>query len=401
MIKKLRRKFIFITLLSIGIILYLVLGITNYTNIQRVEKNTEKVMEILKEYKGRFPVNIDPGEFDDPITLETPFETRYFTVTIDENGNVLSVDMSNIASVDIENAKKLTLHLYNEESFDGTIETLKYSTLQLGDNTMYIFIDFSRSLNVARSFILYSFIMSLVGMGLFALLLMFLSKIVIKPVEESYIKQNSFITNVSHDIKTPLTIISADTELIEMEYGENEWTNDVKQQIGRLTALTNKLVFLTKTQEEDFVVNKRQMNLSEVLSEIIENFKSVLNTESKEINYNIESNIIYIGNEEMIRQMFYLLLDNAIKYSESKITITLHETNKFIEILFENDVENIEIGNHNRLFERFYRRELSRNSQTGGNGIGLSVVKAIVDMHSGKISCESDTSKNINFKILL
>ena len=318
-----------------------------------------------------------------------------------EKGEVISVDTSKIASFDYEEAKQLAFKLYQENSNDGFTGTIKYSTLNINNNTMYIFIDFSRSIIVAKSFMVYSFAISFVGMLLFTLLLGFLSKVVIKPVEESYIKQNSFITNVSHDIKTPLTIISADTELIEMEYGENEWTSDVKSQVNRLTSLTNKLVFLTKINEDQFVLNKQEMNLSQALLEIIENFQAVSTNQSKEIIHNIDKDINYNGNEEMIRQMIYLLIDNAIKYSESTINISLIKASRYIEFIIENDVENIEVGNHNKLFERFYRLESSRNSQTGGNGIGLSVVKAIVDMHSGKITCDSENPKSIKFRIIL
>lgn len=391
----------FITLLSMGIVLYLILGIANYSNINRVSKTADSLMEILKENEGRFPSKIETDELGEPITEETPFETRYFTVTLNEKGEVISVDTSKIASFDNEEAKQLAFKLYQENSNDGFAGTIKYSTLNINNNTMYIFIDFSRSIIVAKSFMIYSYAISFVGMLLFALLLGFLSKVVIKPVEESYIKQNSFITNVSHDIKTPLTIISADTELIEMEYGENEWTSDVKSQVNRLTSLTNKLVFLTKINEDQFVLNKQEMNLSQALLEIIENFQAVSTNQSKEIIHNIDKDINYNGNEEMIRQMIYLLIDNAIKYSESTINISLIKASRYIEFIIENDVENIEVGNHNKLFERFYRLESSRNSQTGGNGIGLSVVKAIVDMHSGKITCDSENPKSIKFRIIL
>ena len=183
MIKKLRKKFVFITLLSMGIVLYLILGIANYSNINRVSKTADSVMEILKENEGRFPSKIETDELGEPITEETPFETRYFTVTLNEKGEVISVDTSKIASFDYEEAKQLAFKLYQENSNDGFTGTIKYSTLNINNNTMYIFIDFSRSIIVAKSFMVYSYAISFVGMLLFTLLLGFLSKVVIKPVE--------------------------------------------------------------------------------------------------------------------------------------------------------------------------------------------------------------------------
>ena len=134
-----------------------------------------------------------------------------------------------------------------------------------------------------------------------------LSKIVVKPVEESYTKQKSFITNASHDIKTPLTIISADTELVEMENGESQWTNDIKDQVKRLTSLTNKLVFLSKMEEEDFSLDLMEVDISSLLHEVVLHYEPLITASNKKIEIDIVNNITIKANEDKFNQMMYLL----------------------------------------------------------------------------------------------
>lgn len=407
MIKKLRRKFILISLVAVGIVIYLILGITNYMNFQRVYDNANTIMEVLKEYKGKFPQNMEPeipeGDEFYPITEDTPYETRFFSVILDEDGNTIYADTKKISSIDEDEAAYYAETLYNENRLDGYYDSLRFSCLKNDEGTMYIFIDCSRSIDMAENFLIYSLVFSLVGISAFFVLLIFLSKIMIRPVEESYIKQKSFITNASHDIKTPLTIISADTEIIEMENGESEWTNDVKAQIVRLTDLTNKLVFLSKIDESEYVMSKVDVDISKVLNNVLKSYNSLSQNKQINVTTSIEDDVIINGNEEMLKQLFSLLIDNAFKYSSENgnINIELKKVGKQTKIIFENDVDDIEIGDHKRLFERFYRMDSSRNSSTGGHGIGLSVVKEIVTLHKGKITCKSETNKTIKFTILL
>ena len=406
MIKKLQRKFVLISLVAVGIVLYLILGITNYMNFQRVYDNSNAVMEVLKEYKGKFPPIMEPeipeGDEFYPITEDTPYETRFFSVILDEYGNTLYADTKKISSIDDQEASSYAETLFKENKTNGFYGKLRYSCLKNDEGTMYIFIDCSNSINMANNFLIYSLIFSVVGVGAFFVLLIFLSKVMIKPVADSYIKQKQFITNASHDIKTPLTIISADTEIIEMENGESEWTNDVKSQITRLTDLTNKLVLLSKIDETAYQMNKIDIDISALLTEVIKSYNSISHNKKINVKSSIEKEILLNGNLDMIKQMFSLIVDNAFKYSidEGNIDINLSKIGKQIKFTIENDVDSIEIGDHKKIFERFYRLDSSRNSSTGGHGIGLSVVKEIVLLHKGKITCRSETETSIKFTII-
>ena len=244
---------------------------------------------------------------------------------------------------------------------------------------------------------------SLIGLFIVFLLVCFFSKAVTKPMAESYEKQKRFITDASHEIKTPLTIIDANTEILEMTHGENEWTESIRKQIGRLTSLTEKLVFLSRMDEENSKLEMEVFNISDAITDTAMPFKAVAAAKGKTLEINVLSDISYCGNETTIRQIVSLLLDNAVKYSSenSLIKVDFCVSGKSKVLTVWNSVDKIEQGKLDYLFERFYRIDKSRNSKTGGFGIGLSVVQAIVTAHKGKISAKSEDGKSITFVITL
>lgn len=241
------------------------------------------------------------------------------------------------------------------------------------------------------------------GAAIVFVLVIILSKIALKPVEESYRKQKNFITNASHDIKTPLTIINAGTEVIELEHGEGEWTKEIKKQTQRLTSLTDKLVFLSRMDEENQKIDMRDFSLSEVLADAVAPYANMSAAKGLNFSLDLQPDVVCRGNEEMLGRAFALLLDNAMKYTSERgeIFVSLKKKGKSVELRFKNTAEGLETGNHNEIFERFYRSDRSRNSKTGGHGIGLSVVKAIVTAHKGKIAAYCADGKTMEFLINL
>lgn len=212
-----------------------------------------------------------------------------------------------------------------------------------------------------------------------------------RPVEESYERQKRFITDASHEIKTPLTIIDANTEVLEMESGENEWTQSTRNQIKRLSYLTQQMITLSKLDEQNSIFEKSEISLSQLVCESVEMFEATAKTKNKTICARIEEDITFCGDEKAMTQLIGILLDNAIKYSgeTSLIEVSLRKKGKKIYFEVCNPADNIPKGNLDILFERFYRMDSSRNSETGGTGIGLSVAKAIVTAHKGKIAAFS------------
>ncbi len=403
MIKKLRARFIWVAMLSVILVLGTIIAAINITNYSRVQESSDRVIAVLEENGGQFPMEfpIKPNE-QNGITPETPFSTRYFTVLIYEDGR-LETNMSNIAGVTDETAREYATELFARGKSKGMYEDYKYSAIASGENTMYIFLDCGKDLFIFRNFLQMSALISLGGLVVVFVLVLIFSRISLKPVEESYRKQKSFITNASHDIKTPLTIIGAQTEVIELENGESEWTEGIKKQVERLSSLTDKLVFLSKMDEDGYKVEMKEISLSDSLLEVSKAYENLAKERGFAYTVEIEQNTLYKGNEDMLKQAFALLLDNAMKYTKErgKIHVSLKKIGKEFALRFYNDCEGLEKGKHEEIFERFYRRESSRNSGLGGHGIGLSVVNAIVNLHKGKISAFSEDGRGLTICILL
>lgn len=431
MIKKLRARFILIAMVSTAIVLVAILGSINIINYVNVNRNANERLALLAENKGDFSkirgefikpeekplgereLNSPDGSFaPDPqskkgaMSAETPFDTRFFTVSIDAQGNLISTNTESIAAITSDEAASYALTLWEKGKTSGYWGSYKFTFVPNADetgNSMYIFLDCQRELDTFRNFLLASIGISAVGLLLVFILVIFFSGIVVRPIAESYEKQKRFITDASHEIKTPLTIIDANTEVIEMVHGESEWTESIRNQIKRLTDLTNKLVFLSRMDEESATLTMLDFSLSDAVEETALPFEAVAASQGKRFTMDIAPHITYHGDEASIRQAVSLLLDNAMKYSTdaSEIMLTLSSSGSNRILTIKNKASNLTVGNLDILFERFYRPDASRSSSTGGHGVGLSVVQAIVLAHKGKISAKSTDGETIAFKVIL
>jgi signal transduction histidine kinase len=404
MIKKLRQKFIIITMCSLAIVFSSMIGIINTINYYQLNQSAEAVLSLLSQNSGEFPESAyHRRSLNSVISSETPFTTRYFTVVMNNDGTVVSINTGKIAAVSTGVAREYAQELFEKGKTKGYIKHYKYNKIDYFDNSMYIFLDCDKEINTFYSFLGASILVSLSGMILVFLLVLFFSRKAVRPVAESYEKQKRFITDASHEIKTPLAIIGANTEVLEMESGENEWTDGIKQQVMRLSSLTERLVFLSKMDEERVELPMEEFSLSDMVRRQTGEFVTLASSQGKTISLHIEKEISYCGNKEMLSQLMSILLDNAVKYSDEHgaILVSLRKNEKKIELTVKNTVASIEQGKLDMLFERFYRQDSSRNSETGGYGIGLSVAKAIVTAHKGKIGAKSEDGKSIEFRVFL
>ena len=235
------------------------------------------------------------------------------------------------------------------------------------------------------------------------ILIFFASARIVRPVSDSYEKQKRFITDAGHEIKTPLAIINADADVI-LSDGENSWAEDIKSQVGRLTELTNSLIFLSKMEEGLPEVSFTSVDLSEVTKDVCDSFASVFLTGNKDLETDIKDKIRVRGDEKALKELVSVLLDNASKYSPEGGTaqVSLRSTGKGAVLSVTNDtVGSVDKEDTVHLFDRFYRTDKSRSSQTGGHGIGLSIAKAIVTAHKGKITADVPSDRKLTVKVIL
>ena len=313
----------------------------------------------------------------------------------------MDVYTDRISAVNSSQAIEYATDVFNHGKEKGYVGTYKYMSGETDDgNLIYVFLDASRELKSYRIFLISSLVITAVGIIAVLVLVILLSGTALKPIIESYEKQKRFITDAGHEMKTPLTVISANAEIIEMENGESQWVSGIKNQVSRLASLTEKLVILSK-MEEGVKLEMNEFSLSEAIFDTCDQYKSISISGGVDFDLAISENIRIVGNENEIRRCISLLLDNAFRYVNKGgfVNVKLQDLVSGTEIKISNSTDGVEKGSLDSWFDRFYRRDLSRNSDTGGSGIGLSVVKAIVLAHGGSVKAHSQDGKTVEFTI--
>ena len=402
MIQKLRVKFITASMLSLALVLLVILGGVNAMSYQKVVRDADRILALLSENRGVFPQQTPPddrGGKPGPIPVlghgispETPFESRFFSVLLNEKGQVLQSDTGQIAAVDDQSAGEMAQAVWETGHTGGFWEDYRYVRVAENGGVRFIFLDCGRSLSNFRPTLLASVLVALSGLLAVFLLLLILSKRIVRPVAESYEKQRRFITDAGHELKTPLTIIGADLDLVEPELEGNEWLQDIRCQVRRLTGLTQDLIFLSRMEEETPPIQPIEFPLSDLTEEMAQSFQGLAKAQGKRLTLSIPPMLSYTGDEKAIRQLLSILLDNALKYTpeEGEVEIALKKEGRMIRLSVSNTIAHpMERETLGRLFDRFYRGDQSRSSQTGSYGLGLSIAKGIVLAHRGKIRAES------------
>ena len=414
MIKKLRLKFIFTACFAYLLVLLCVEGGIIAWSYSSVVKNADKTLSIIVENDGKNPVESTPREFEagNERQPEPPKnggehgtfspETRFFTVKADENG-VYTAIVDKIDAVNQSQAVDYAKAVFDLKKSNGFYGVYRYLKTENGGLKTVVFLDTSREIYSCRNFAAISLLIGGCSLVVVVVLVFLFSWLAFRPIAENYAKQKRFITDANHELKTPLTVIGADCDVLELQTGKNEWIDNVRGQVKKLTDLTEKLVMLSRAEEENPRVIFSDFSISEVASDAVKPYEAVAVSQSKVFKTDIARGVTCHGNVEMIRRLFSLLLDNAFKYSDKngEISLSLKQKGKNCEIIIKNTTDCVPRGNLDDLFERFYRPDSSRNSKTGGYGIGLSVARAIVNQHGGKIFAASADGKIITFTINL
>lgn len=387
MIKKLKGKFILVSLLSVFFVLFLTVGAINVINYVNVESQAGDALKMVLEQGGQEPV---PGQQPGGGPGRTDVrQEHYFIVSFASDGTVTSSNTRHMFTYSEAECIDLASKVFRNEISGGKYGTLRFSkqTKQLGSIDV-AFVDIKERLDSFHSFLGVSSGISLGAYAVMAGLVILASNLVFRPSEEAYKKQKRFITNASHELKTPLTVISADMDIVEMDAGKSEWTESVRDQVKRLTEMTNQLVTLSKLEEEDASFPFEDFPLDEVCKGISEAFAPLFAKEGIEFSYNCLSKISMHGNKRLLEQLISSMLDNSLKYTggdKKSSYFTLTETKGRIEMRFSNTLDKEDEVDASQILDRFYR---SPSNKKEGSGVGLSIVSEIASLHKGKVKAE-------------
>ncbi len=405
MIRKLQRKFVLIAIGSLTLVIVILIGTINLINLYQMDQQAEVLLEVLANNDGRFPdfKKGIPPKHENGMTPETQFETRYFLVRTNGSDEITEIDTGHIAAVSSSDARDYAEEILESGKTQGYNDFYKYKVKEeTSGEKLIVFVDCSMRIHSVLNFFVVSCSIAVVCIFIVFILVSLFSKRAIRPVLESMEKQKQFITDAGHEIKTPLAIISANTEVIEMMEGETEWTRSIKNQITRLSGLVKNLLMLSKLEEEQVQLVFSEFSMSDVVEETAHSFLPLAKNQGKQLEIAVQSGLILNGDEQNIRQLVSILVDNGIKYAQEhgKIQVSLEQKGKQLRLQIYNDCNVMPEGDLNQLFERFYRADCSRARETGGYGIGLSIAKAIVQAHKGKITVKRQ-EKGICFIVFL
>ena len=409
MIKKLRIKLILLTMISVIAVLAIIMTTINVSNYVKTTNDIDSIMNKLIEHGGSFDdfmpddarirTNDDANNPFRPGDMgrETPFETRFFVVTFSLTDDTTTVNVKNI-SIEEDEALSLAKSVLSKER--GYKNYYRFRVLKDADKINIFFVDSETRLTQITTFLNLSLLISFISIVVVFIFIFLLSKKIIKPISDAYERQKRFITNAAHELKTPLTVISANNEMIELTNGESDLTLSINKQIVRMNNMVKNLSALSKIDEETNL-KKTDFNLIETLDDMIESYSDSFNEKKKEIKKDYNEEIVYSGDEGLIRQLFSIILDNALKYSKTFLNVKAYKSGKKTIISFINDASKIEIGNLDKCFERFYRFDESRASMIEGSGIGLSIAKEIIELHKGDIHAIGHENNQFEIKIIL
>ena len=398
-------------------VLVMVIAPLNTVMMYKTERNIDYILNVIAENEGVFPeihgkpesetffgYGLDADSFMQyVISDETRYRTRYFSVKLDKNRKVIDVNTLHMNNVTDKDAVESALSAVSSEKQRGYKGSYKYLVRSTDYGSIAVFLDCYVEQQMKVSFLIVSFCTAFLCCVAVMVLVRIFSTIAIRPFVENIQYQKRFITDASHELKTPLAIISANTEVLELTDGPNEWTESIKHQTVRMNDLIKRLLMLAKFSEQGRDVTLVDFSLSEAARESVETFSVLAEAKNKNLTSSIAEGITYKGDETAICQLMSILLDNAVKYADEdgNISFSLSKQGKAVKIEVKNDCSNVNEKSLSHLFERFYRADESRARETGGYGIGVSIAQAIVENHKGKITVKSPDKKSVVFTVVM
>lgn len=407
MIYHLQKKVIRICGGSVILVFTLIFFLIYSFSIRQLDETMDALTDRISDNDGKFPEWRDnrgnpriPVGVPDFMTIETPFSTRFFTVRLDESGQVADVDVSSVSAVTKEKAQEYAEKTCESGRERGWMGDYRYKKYQTERGTTIVYVDGSMNRFMSNRMLLAAGVVLIISAFAIWIIVIFFSKRAVRPVAESYEKQKQFITDANHELKTPLTLVMANLDILEAEIGENEWLSDIRSEGERMSALVNQLVVLARMDEDKTNLEMQNFSLSDMITGVVSEFQMLAQDRGKSMEAQIDPKVDYVGDETAVRRVVSILLDNAVKYCDDGGSIRIRlEKKKHPALYVENTYADAGGTEIDRLFDRFYRADKARTF-TGGFGVGLSIAKAIVTQHRGEISAYKKDTDHIGFQVL-
>ena len=405
MIKQLQRKFAIVAMLIILAITGCVFLVITTVSYKVLNSQVDQTINLIIDNDGYLPEYKDIKEaIAQVISNDSTAFYKYFYIKIDYNDKIIETDVEYMPEVNQEEATELVENVLNNNKTVGYYGNYRYKIADKNDYRLIVFLDCEEELGTLQDSIAKSITIITFGLVLVFIIISALTKKALKPIITNIENQKQFITNAGHELKTPLAVIMADVDVLEMTIGEdNEWINSIKSQSNRLNVLIKSLLSLSNIEEGRQEFHTTQFSITDVIKESVQDFKALL--QNKNVIFDENNDVTITADLNMMKQLVTIFLDNAIKYTPDNGTIEIKaeklKQGKNVRLEFLNTCENVRNINTKKLFDRFYRGDKSRNKTKEGYGIGLSIAKSIVDMHKGKISAFITKDEKICFRVII
>lgn len=406
MFKQLQKSFVKSAMLSFAVVLFVVLVIINALNYRQTIAQVDWLSTMLVENNGSFPeAPSNNGVKEHPkhglpigqaMRKDDELATRFATVQI-VGGEVQSVDNSRLVSVDEATLKETALQISQGTKQLGWEQNMRYRVGVTDSTKLIVFVDANREVQQINRLLMLTSVVFIVCMGVVYIIVRRVSRRAIHPFVENVERQQQFISNASHEIKTPLAVFSANNDLLAMMGTEDKFIDSNKRQIKRLNSLVEQMLILSRYDEGEAAVTKEKVDLVAITKNVVEEISPILNEKGLQVKFIGEEQTIIVTNKDAMIALIRILLDNAMKYTVGEPMITVEARKNQLSI--GNQTEPMTEEQVSQIFDRFYRIDSSRNRTTGGSGLGLSIAQKIAEMNDVQLTAELTSETQIRFVI--
>ena len=435
MIHTLQRQFILTAMIAISVFVLVLLGFTNGANAYSTARQNRDILDELctnaaEKGLGTFlsaaaatasdatPTELLPGEllpegeegskrsfrwFGVDLMDNYRMSAVYFEALIGPGGGIRAVDADRLPEGREVEAWKLAATVVVKNEKKGRIGDYRFQSVDVADGRVYVFLDISYQRYAVIRVAYTSLLVGILCIEIMYFFVRILARKAIRPIAQNMERQKQFITDAGHELKTPVAIIMANTEAMELCTGETKWSRNIREQAQRLSGLTQNLLTLAKIDENTFMESVEQVSLTKTVNSVIDMFIEPAALKHILIESDVQEGVELRANPDMMTRLISTLLDNAVKYasSDSTIDITLKKADNGAVFVIRNHCDQLPQCEPDKLFDRFYRADAARTQKQGGYGIGLSAAQAITELHKGTISVKYEPDNVIAFTVKL